>query len=76
MPSTPEGIGSVASTCTSQFELPHLRYTLAGQVSFSLHPKMERPDGFIELPLSNFCGYDNSIVAEQASGKHLSLLRV
>jgi hypothetical protein len=32
--------------------------------------------GFVELPLSNFCGYDNSIVAERVSGKHLSLLQV
>jgi len=32
--------------------------------------------GFIELLLSNFCGYDNSIATEQVSVKHLSLLQV
>jgi len=44
--------------------------------SFSLYPEIQRVAGFAELPLSNFCGYDNSIVAERASGKHLSLLQV
>jgi predicted DNA-binding helix-hairpin-helix protein len=43
---------------------------------FSPHPKMGRVVGLVELLLSNFCGYDNSIVAGRTCGNHLSLLQV
>jgi hypothetical protein len=47
-----------------------------GANPFSLHPKVKQVGGFVLLLLSNFCGYDNSIVVERVNGKHLSLLQV
>jgi len=62
-----------------QFTLADFSVMLAappGDYPFLLNPKAQQADDFIELPLSNFCGYDNSIVVELVNGNHLSLLQV